>query len=293
MRYELAAYLAALGTLSLSGRSGLTVSISTESPALARRVFLFERSLTGASPQIATVETKRLGGKKLCRLSVYGDDAKKLMLLMHMMEADPETGEISLKRTSPKLSMKRACDKRAYLRAAFIGCGSVVSPEKDYHLEYVCTADETAQTICKLLERCGYTPKRMIRKERFVVYLKGGDAVASLLALLGASAAVMKMENVRVQKTVHNHVNRAMNCDGANLRRQTESAGEQVHAISAYAAAKGLDSLPEALRALAEIRLRNPSENLSQLGQALEPPISKSAVNHRMRRLMELVRAMS
>jgi DNA-binding protein WhiA len=289
MRYELAAYIAALGTLSLSGRNGLNVSISTESPALARRIFLFERSLTGVSPQIATVETERLGGKRLCRLSVYGDDAKKLMLLMHMMEPDPETGEIALKRTSPKLSMKRSCDKRAYLRAAFIGCGSVVSPEKDYHLEFVCASEETELTVFRLLERVGYLPKRMVRKERFVVYLKGGDAVASLLAFLGASAAVMKMENVRVQKTVHNRVNRAMNCDSANLRRQTESAGEQVKAIEAFKNEKGLAALPQSLRELAEARLKNPSENLSQLGQALNPPISKSAANHRMRRLMELI----
>ena len=167
------------------------------------------------------------------------------------------------------------------------------APEKAYHMEWVTDEESLCQTLEKLLERSGLHPGQHIRKGRHVLYLKDSQQVSDALALMGASNAMLQMENVRIQKQMRGDANRAGNCDEHNADRMLLAAEQQLAAIRAISAAGGLSGLPKALREAAELRLAQPEMSLSELGQLLEPPVGKSGINHRMRRLVELAEAMN
>jgi len=182
-----------------------------------------------------------------------------------------------------------ACDRKAMLRGLFLGCGSVNAPNTRYHLEFVAPTASWASAIARLIADAGVRAGVTERGSQSVVYVKDGDGIVRLLSLIGANRAVMEFENVRVLREVSGEVNRRLNFETANIGKTIGSGLRQAAAIGRLVAAGKLDRLPPALREMARWRAQNPELNLGELAGRMK--LSKSAVNHRLRRLQELAQS--
>ena len=186
------------------------------------------------------------------------------------------------------------CCKAAFLRGAYLAGGSVTDPEKGYHMELVTTHQSVArETYTLIREITGFEPKTAKRAGGQVLYLKNSDLVADFLAFLGASVAAMGIMEARLEKELNNKVNRRCNCDDANTSKVVEAAQEQITAIR-FLEEKGLlENLPGKLKQAAVARLKHPSSSLSELAGMMDPPITKPAMNHRLKKLMEMAKETS
>lgn len=290
MLSELTALYRTSGSLSFHGLGRVQVQFRVENMAVAKRIFLLLRTRMNIVPRLHYVQHTRLGGQRTCVLTVGDQDSQRLMLALHMIDKD-EDGSIRYRRTSVRHPMTRQCCRKAYMRAAFLGSGTMTTPDKDYHFEITAADESMVKELKRLMEKCDLPFNHYQRKGQTVVYLKSAQHISDTLALMGASNSMFALEDVRIRKQARGAANRAINCDGHNLEKVVAAAEEQVRGIRQYVLKKGLRSLPPALQEIAEKRLENVDISLTDLGQLFEPPLSKSAVNHRMRRLMELVRA--
>ena len=286
---ELSALTQTSGSLALRGLGRVQVTYRVENAALARRIFLLLRTQLNITAKLHFVQHTRLGGRRSCVLTLGDQDSQTLLIALHMMERDEE-GRISLKRTAPRHPMTRQCCRRAFLRGAFLGCGSMNNPEKSYHFEWVAEDQSLRQTLAKLLDKCGLPVHEHVRKGQNVMYLKGAQQIADMLALMGASQAVLELENIRIKKQMRAEANRASNCDEHNSERMLNAADEQIEAIKLISIQRGLFTLPPGLQEIARLRLEHTSLSLNELGQLMDPPVGKSGVNHRMRRLMDIAK---
>ena len=184
--------------------------------------------------------------------------------------------------------LKSACCKRAFLRGCFLCAGSMSDPQKGYHLEYLCSNEDMANQLLKIIADFDVEAKMVRRKKYFVVYVKEGASIVELLNVMEAHISLMNLENTRILKEIGNHTNRKVNCETANLIKAVNAANKQIAEIERIRDVKGLDSLPAPLREIAEVRLQYPDATLGELGNYLDPPIGKSGVNHRLRKLGEI-----
>jgi len=183
------------------------------------------------------------------------------------------------------------CCKASFLRGAFLAGGSVTDPEKGYHMELTTTHQSVArQTYTLIREITGMEPKSAKRGGGQVLYLKNSDLVADFLAFLGASIAAMGIMEARLEKELNNKVNRRCNCDDANTSKVVEAAQEQITAIRILEERGLLENLPAKLKQAADARLLHPSSSLSELAGMMDPPITKPAMNHRLKKLMEMAK---
>ena len=183
-----------------------------------------------------------------------------------------------------KLIRKKCC-KKAALRGAFLAGGSVSDPEKLYHLEIYCKKYELARYFSSLMSEFGLNPKITERTDYCVTYVKDSERIVDFLNLTGAHRALLSLENTRIIKDMRNSVNRAVNCETANLEKTVNASLRQITSIIYIKATIGFDALPENLREIAELREANREISLKELGQLLSPPLGKSGVNHRLRKL--------
>ena len=191
--------------------------------------------------------------------------------------------------TDPVL-IKNSCCKRAYLRGCYMAVGSMSDPYKSYHLELVCGLQAQAEQLLKILHDFSLDAKMIIRKKYHVVYMKEGENIADFLNITEAHKALMEFENTRIYKGMRNMVNRKVNCEAANITKTVNAATRQVEDIRLIREKMGLEGLPEPLRQMAYVRLENPQASLGELGKLLDPPVGKSGVNHRLRKLGELAK---
>ena len=185
--------------------------------------------------------------------------------------------------------LKNSCCRRAFLRGAFLCLGSMSDPYKGYHLEIVCEYEPWALQIRQAAAGFDIETKIIRRKKYHVVYLKEGAGIVDLLNVMGAHRALMQFESLRVEKEVRNSINRQVNCEAANITKTVHAASKQIEDIEYLKKYYGLSNLPDGLRAIAEVRLEHPESSLAELGGYLNPPVGKSGVNHRLRKLGELV----
>ena len=184
--------------------------------------------------------------------------------------------------------VERSCCKKAFMRGAFLACGSLTDPNKGYHLELVCENEQGAELIMYIMGELQLFPKRVTRKKYEVVYLKDGSMIVDFLNIIGAHNALMDMENVRILKDMRNSVNRRVNCETANINKTVSAAVKQIEDIRYIEETKGLKYLPEGLRKVAELRVDEPEMSLREIGEMLNPPVGKSGVNHRLRKISEI-----
>jgi hypothetical protein len=185
------------------------------------------------------------------------------------------------------------CDRRMEIRAAFLACGSLAAPARGYHLEFVPASPVAAERLAALLRAEGLAPKTGTRRGRPLLYFKDIESITQLLATIGASSAVLHLEDVRALKETKNRIHRLVNTEAANVDRAAGAAAAQSAAIAFIADAYGLANLRPALREAAELRLAHPSETLAELGRRCQPPAKKSTLNGRLAALMRLARTLA
>ena len=183
--------------------------------------------------------------------------------------------------------LEEECCRVSFLRGVFLAGGSVTDPEKRYHLELATTHRKVGLETEALLLDLGFYPKDTDRNGTSVVYFKQSDAIEDFLTLIGAPVSAMSIMEAKVEKELRNGVNRRVNCDTANLTKVVDAAQDQIAAIRRLEARGELEQLPEKLRLTARLRMENPEATLSELAEMMDPPVTKSAMNHRMRKLIE------
>lgn len=245
-------------------------------PAVARKIYILMKR-AGAEATLAEDQPKgRSVRKRGVRVRAQGGGADLIKAVERAIDG-PLAWE--------SFPRDRCC-RRAYVRGAFLCRGSLSSPQKDYHFEIVLDRESVARSLAASLESLGLHPGITKRKESFLVYLKEGEGIVEVLSLMGAHQALLKLENVRIVKGMRNRVNRLVNCETANVDKTVKAAMTQLEAIRSIDRIEGLENLPLALKSLARARLEHPYASLRELGEMMQPKVSKSGVSHRMRRLM-------
>jgi DNA-binding protein WhiA len=182
------------------------------------------------------------------------------------------------------------CDEctAAYLRGVFLTCGAVTNPQVDYHMEFSVPYYNLSGDLAVLLAEHGLHPRIVRRKGNYVVYFKESEQIEDCLTLMGAMNASLELMNIKMIKSIRNNVNRAANCENANIDKTVAAAFKQAEAVRKIERTVGLDSLPEGLREACRLRLENPDLSLRALGECFEPPLSRAGVNHRLQKIMEI-----
>lgn len=188
----------------------------------------------------------------------------------------------------PKQVIQKECCKKAFLRGIFLATGSVSDPSKAYHFEIVVRNKDMATYIRDVIQSFSLDAKITKRKKYYIVYLKEGAMIVDMLKVMEASVNLMDMENVLILKEMRNDINRRVNCETANIKKTVNAARRQIHDIEYIMQAKGIQYLSPSLREIAQLRLEEPDANLNELGEMLNPPVSKSGVNHRLRKISEI-----
>lgn len=186
------------------------------------------------------------------------------------------------------LIMQQTCCKRAFIRGAFLAAGSISDPNKGYHFEIVCSTEEQSDCLMQAMNYFDVEAKSVRRTGKFVVYLKEGAQIVEILRVMEAAHSVMDLENIRVVKEVRGTINRKVNCETANISKTVNAAVRQIEDIKFLEQELGLDNIPESLQEIAALRLQNPDTALQDLGKLLDPPLGKSGVNHRLKRISQL-----
>ncbi len=176
----------------------------------------------------------------------------------------------------------------AFVAGAFLSCGSVAEPIKEYHLEFVVPYFDLMNDLLNVLTSLGFNAKSTERKGTYVIYLKGSEDIEDLITFMGATMSSIDLMNVKIYKDVRNKANRIANCDAANIERTLKASEKQIEDIEYIVNTEGLESLTPELRNMAELRLENPDVSLKELGEMLDKPVGRSGANHRLKKLMEI-----
>ena len=258
------------------------VRVVTENPNFAARLpRLFHRAFGLRFDR--QPEPEQQEGKRVFQLT----DGKKLDHIINLLGYDP--------RQNPVLHinfgmLEEECCRSAFLRGVFFAGGSITDPAKRYHLELTTSHMQVSRELDVLLRECGYPPKSVSRNGSFVTYFKQSHQIEDFLTLIGAPVAAMNVMTAKMEKDLRNSVNRRLNCDSANLDKAVGAAQEQLEAIRKLEAAGLLEKQPEKLQQTASLRAANPELTLSELAEEFDPPVTKSCLNHRLRKLVELAK---
>lgn len=275
---ELAALVQFCGHIEEDG----SLLVQSENPLVIRKCF----TLLKKTFKIEAVAKSQMQTQNY-RLFVTGEDAFRVLEALKICDT---AGHLMMRHLTDPVLIKNSCCKRAYLRGCYMAVGSMSDPYKSYHLELVCGLQAQAEQLLKILHDFSLDAKMIIRKKYYVVYMKEGENIADFLNITEAHKALMEFENTRIYKGMRNMVNRKVNCEAANITKTVNAATRQVEDIRLIREKMGLEGLPEPLRQMVYVRLENPQASLGELGKLLDPPVGKSGVNHRLRKLGELAK---
>lgn len=268
--------------LVLFGRSFSHRSISfiseNQSSALVYAKNLFE--LTGINPQIDTGENK----KNVVKIKTAAERYKIIDFFGHT------SGDLSLRIN--RANITNDCCFSAFIRGVFFSCGTVTTPEKNYHLEFVVPHLKLSRDLVNILEEINLCPKQIVRKGNHVIYFKDSESIEDILTLIGATNSSLELMGIKMQKNMINKINRKINFEVANLSRTVDASIQQMNAINIIESQVGLNYLPAALKEIAIIRRDNPEISLKDLGDLLSKPISRSGINHRLKRIIDIAEEM-
>ncbi len=283
LRAELSALVRACGTLNIAAHGRLDLTMSTENQAVSELIQQLFSQLFNLEGRYMAIDKQSLNRHTVYRVRV--NDIKNAL---------SELGVIDTKNyfyivdDVPNFVFGDIVNSRAYIRGLFLGAGSISDPTKSYHLEFVVNSEHFAARFVELLKTFDLSAKRLERKNHQIIYLKDANQIVDVLNIIGAHSYLLEYESTRIDKAMRNRVNRIVNCDKANLNKMMAAADRHIEAIKAIERAVGLNSLPPALREIAELRLANREMTLLELGQLVTPPISKSGANHRIKKLIQI-----
>lgn len=282
---QLSGMIRVSGVIEFGGFKTLNLRVTTENPAVARLVFILLKKLYQYQGELTMKENKNLNKHHL--YEIFVQNANDILLDLEILKRDGE--DITFSENLPQILTKKSCCKRAYLRGVYLGSGSLSAPSKSYHLELITHTDWYAEALTEAINSWfDLSAKYTARKNIFIVYIKESEKIVDFLNVIGAHQTLLEYENVRIIKQMRNDVNRVVNCETANLNKTINAAYEQVHAIELIEKHAGLNSLPEKLIEIAQLRLDNPEASLTELGEMLIPPIGKSGVNHRLKKIQSI-----
>ncbi|MBO4234944.1 MAG: DNA-binding protein WhiA [Firmicutes bacterium] len=286
---DISGFLRTAGSLKLEGGGKFKIVVVTSDPAIARHYKKLIKNYFGTPTELEIEEGGNLGKGHRYMLSIGPEDRSEQILR--------EAGILMVRQGNNYISdgiydgiIRSKCCRKAYLRGMFLGSGTISDPVKAYHLEIVCNTKSLANDLCKMINSfVDLSAKTVERKGKYVVYMKKAAYISDTLAIMGAHSHVLKLEDVMIRKQMRGEAARATNCDSANTDRTLDAAEHQIEAIARLRAAGRFDQLPYKLREMAELREANPEASLAELGEMLEPPLKKSGVNNRLKKILDAV----
>lgn len=290
MLAEIAGFVRMSGVIGLAGGGRMKLVMTTESPAVARH---YKKLIKEYFDVEATTEVGEGSSLKKGRQYILTLDDRLDQLAEPVLR---ETGILLIREGKNYISdgiyqglIKSKCCRKAYLRGLFLGSGSITDPQKSYHIEFICNTETLAGDVKKLINTfTELTPKIVERGKNHIVYLKESTQVGDMLNIMGAHGGFFELEDVRMTKEARNQANRMLNCDSANLDKTISAAAAQTAAILKIQEKKGQDYLPEKLKEAAALRLENPEASLSDLAAMTDPPLKKSGLAHRFKKIQEI-----
>lgn len=281
---EIAAILSLCGRIHIAEDDSYSIRIHTENVAVARKYFTLLKKAFNIGTDISIRRNAFLKKNRTYTVVIHkNEDAIRVLEATKLLD---EHGEVSENFSVVKnLIIQNPCCRRSFLRGAFLAAGSISDPEKFYHFEIVCASLDKAEQLQAIIATFSIDAKIVVRKKYYVVYIKEGSQIVDMLGVMEAQVALMDLENIRILKEMRNSVNRQVNCETANINKTVSAAVKQLADISYIRDTVGLDDLPEALFEIAQVRLESPDATLKELGEMLEPPVGKSGVNHRLRKI--------
>lgn len=283
---ELAAILGLCGSIIINSRNEYRVKVHTENKAVARKVFTLIKKTFNIESDISI--RRNIQKQSVSYSVVVKQHQDALRVLQAVKLIDEHLDGFEEVRIVNPIVVQQTCCKRAFIRGAFLAAGSMSDPKKAYHFEIVCAAEPMAEQIQELMSSFSMDAKIVQRKKSYVVYLKEGSQIVDILNIMEAHVSLMELENVRILKEMRNTVNRKVNCETANLNKTVSAAVKQLEDITYLRDTIGLEKLSEGLEEVALARLSHPDASLKELGALLSPPVGKSGVNHRLRKLGDL-----
>lgn len=285
---EISGFLRVAGTIGLAGRGRFKIKITSENPVIIRHYNRLLQDYFAIDTSVEIGESNSIGNKPAYNITIDPENRSEQILR--------ETGILLVKEGNNYISdgiyggvIRNKCCKRAYLRGIFMGAGTMSDPKKAYHLEFVCHTRTLAGDLKKLLNSFrDLEAKETRRGQNYIVYMKKADYLSDVLGIMEASSHSLELSNTWVEKEVRSHINRMVNCDAANLDRQVDAAMKQKKAIEKIEREKGLDWLPEKLKQAAILRKEHPEAHLKALGEMCNPPLKKSGINGRLKKIEEL-----
>jgi hypothetical protein len=281
---ELEAFIRLSGNIQITGKR-MALNVVTSNPAVARRIFSLFKCVFNLSSEVLVRRKIRL--KKNNVYLVRISEPLRVREVLHRLGL-MQNGV--LVQETDELTVKSKCCRRAYLRGAFLAAGSVSNPENSYHLEIYTDYQRLAEELAALIDSFGLKAKVISRKNGYFAYLKDSEQIVWFLNVIGAHSALLNFENIRILKGIRNKINRLVNFETANVNKTVDAAVKQAECIRIINEQASFTFLDAPLRRLAELRLENPEASLQELGQMLTPPLSKSGVNHRMRKLERIAK---
>lgn len=283
---EMAAFISMCGSVMIDSNERYSVKIHTENLIVARKCFTLLQKTFNIRTEISIRRNLSKQSTSYWLLVKNHEEALRLLQATKLLTREGDVQEeLSLVRNTV---VQQYCCKRAFIKGAFLVSGSISDPEKSYHYEIVCSAKGKAEQLQKIMNSFEIDAKVILRKRSYVVYVKEGAQISDLLNIMEAHIALMKFENIRILKDMRNAVNRKVNCETANINKTVSAAVKQVEDIHYIRDTIGLENLSEALYDVALTRLSYPEATLKELGDLLTPPVGKSGVNHRLRKLGEI-----
>ncbi len=284
---ELAALISMCGSVIIDENNNYKIRIKTETQPTAEKI---KKLLWKTFKVDVDISTRENAYSKVGRTYtlLVGDHQQALKILQatKLINENNEIGE-NFSITNNIVIMKDCC-KRAFIRGAFMAAGSISDPNKSYHFEIKCNSEKKAKQLIELLENYNIDGKMVARKGGYVVYIKEGEGIVDVLNVMEAHVSLMEMENVRILKGMSNYYNRQVNCETANIKKTVATSVRQIDDIDFIIQNKGIDYLPEKLQDIAWVRKENPDASLQELGEMLDPPLGKSGVNHRLRKICQI-----
>lgn len=278
---ELAALLALRGEIIAKEDGKRYLQVEAENAASARKVYRLLKEFCKLQPAVRIVQRKRFKQTRFYLAESLLTDAD----MQFLQAAGLIDLEGNLHREADWKMLGKNCCKRAYLRGVFMCKGFINRPEGNYHFEIVLNDSNMAQDIKKILAKLKLEARIGERKNNLIVYIKDSEKIVDFLRLVEASKALLDFENVRIIKSMRNQVNRQVNCETANLGKTIDASVRQVELIENLIEKVGINKIPRQFKELAVLRIDHPDSTLKELGLMMTPPLTKSGVAYRMRKM--------